>query len=109
VANAELRFPLIRQVVVGGGLGLPPIEGIAFFDAGTAFGDVLAGGDQVTQTRPNFQRGPAADPSDRGLFTSAGVGARMNLFGYAVLEGVYVNALDRPTGWHWQFSLQPGF
>jgi Tol biopolymer transport system component len=109
VANAELRFPLIRQVVVGGGLGLPPIEGIAFFDAGTSYGDVLSVNDEVRETRPNFRRGPAPDPNDRGMFTSAGVGARVNLFGYAVLEGVYVNALDRPTGWHWQFSLQPGF
>jgi hypothetical protein len=109
VANAELRFPLIRQVVVGGGLGLPPIEGIAFFDAGTSYGDVLSVNNEVLETRPNFRRGPAPEANDRGLFTSAGVGARVNLFGYAVLEGVYVNALDRPTGWHWQVSLQPGF
>ena len=109
VANAELRFPLIRQLVVGGGFGLPPIEGIAFFDAGTSYGDVLSINNEVLETRPNFRRGPAPEANDRGLFTSAGVGARVNLFGYAVLEGVYVNALDRPTGWHWQFSLQPGF
>ena len=109
VANAEVRFPLLRQVVVGGGFGLPPVEGIAFFDAGTAYGDVLGVNNSVQETRPNFRRGLPTDPNDRGIFTSAGVAARTNLFGYAVLEGVYVNALDRPTGWHWQFSLQPGF
>ena len=108
VANAELRFPLIRQAVVGAGIGLPPIEGILFADAGTAYGDVQGANNSVIQTRPNFRRG-VAPGDDRGLFTSAGVGARVNLFGYAVLEGVYVNAFDRPTGWHWQFSLQPGF
>ena len=108
VANAELRFPLIRQAVVGAGFGLPPIEGIAFVDAGTAYGDVQGPNGSTIETRPNFRRG-VAPGDDRGLFTSAGVGARVNLFGYAVLEGVYVNALDRPTGWHWQFSLQPGF
>jgi hypothetical protein len=38
-----------------------------------------------------------------------GVGGRMNLFGYAVLEAVYVKPLERERGWHWQFALQPGF
>jgi len=109
VANAELRFPLIRQIVVGGGLGLPPVEGIAFFDAGTSYGDVQGQGGGVVQTRPNFKRGVAPGDDDRGIFTSGGVGARINLFGYAVLEGVYVNAFERSRGWHWQFSLQPGF
>jgi hypothetical protein len=41
--------------------------------------------------------------------TTAGIGGRANLFGYFVLEAVYVNALDRPNGWHWEFALQPGF
>jgi outer membrane protein assembly factor BamA len=112
VANAELRFPLIRQIVVGGGLGLPPIEGIAFFDAGTSYGDVqertVDNQIAIVETRPNFKRG-VAPGNDRGIFTSGGVGARVNLFGYAVLEGVYVNAFERSRGWHWQFSLQPGF
>jgi len=109
VANVELRFPLVRQAVVGGGLGLPPIEGFGFFDAGTAYGDVQGNNGIVSSTRPTFRRGITADPTERALFTSAGVGARINLFGYAVLEGVYVNALDRDRGWHWQFALQPGF
>ncbi|HEY0036820.1 MAG TPA: BamA/TamA family outer membrane protein, partial [Longimicrobium sp.] len=109
VANAELRLPVLRQVVLGNGLGLPPVEGLIFFDAGTAYGDLLLGEGEVQRTRPTFRRGVQSDAGDRGIFTSAGVGARVNLFGYAVLEGVYVNALDRPTGWHWQFSLQPGF
>lgn len=108
VANAELRYPLLRQIMLGG-FGLPPMEAFAFFDAGTAYGDILNANNSVTQTRPNFRRGVASDVGDRGVFTSTGVGARLNLFGYAVVEGAYVNALDRPTGWHWQFSLQPGF
>ncbi|HYW06108.1 MAG TPA: BamA/TamA family outer membrane protein [Longimicrobium sp.] len=109
VANAEIRFPLLRQVVVGSGIGLPPVEGFGFVDAGTAYGDQRTREGGVLRTRPNFRRGIPTDPADRGLFTSAGVGARINLLGYVIVEGVYVNALDRPTGWHWQFSLQPGF
>jgi Tol biopolymer transport system component len=107
-ANAELRLPLIRPT--GGGLGIPPVEAIAFFDAGSAWGDLLLRDGTVVKTRPNWQVGLPDDTArDRGIFTSAGVGARVNLFGYFVLEGVYVNALDRPNGWHWEFALQPGF
>jgi Tol biopolymer transport system component len=109
VANVELRFPLLRQAVIGGGLGLPPIEGFGFFDAGTAFGKVRDNTGALVTTRPTFRRGITDDFTERALFTSAGLGARINLFGYAILEGAYVNALDRDRGWHWQFSLQPGF
>ncbi len=41
---------------------------------------------------------------------SAGVAARINLFGYAVAEIDYVRPLDRPgRGWLWQFNFMPGF
>ena len=112
VFNAELRFPLIRQVVVGPGIGLPPIEGIAFADAGIAWNS----GDELRFQRLQLQPNPAqpdlleADPSRRALLTSGGVGARVNLLGLFILEIDYVNAFDWPgRGWHWQFSLQPGF
>jgi hypothetical protein len=49
------------------------------------------------------------DPLRRGFMTSAGVGARVNLFGYFVVEMDYVNAFERQRGWHWQFAIQPGF
>ena len=48
VAKAELRFPLIRQLVVGTTVGLPPVEGFAFFDAGMAW---------TRSTRPAKVRG----------------------------------------------------
>lgn len=36
--------------------------------------------------------------------------ARINLFGYAVVEINFVRPLDRPRkGWFWQFALRPGF
>jgi Tol biopolymer transport system component len=101
VAKAELRFPLIRQLVVGTGIGLPPIEGIAFADAGVAWGR--------GQTPGFFERGILPDETRRGLITSAGVGARVNLFGYFILEVDYLRAFELQRGWRWNFALQPGF
>jgi outer membrane protein assembly factor BamA len=100
VANAELRFPLIQQLVVGNTIGFPPIEGFLFADAGITW-------DQSTS--PSFIRGVPSDPDERGILTSAGVGARVNLFGILVLEVDYVNAFQRDRGWHWQFGFVPGF
>jgi Tol biopolymer transport system component len=100
MGSAELRFPLIRQVVVGAGLGLPPIEGFLFGDGGVAWRDGVS---------PTFSRGRQADEGRHGLYTSIGAGARINVFGLLILEAAYVNPLDRPRGWHWQFAMQPGF
>jgi Tol biopolymer transport system component len=99
LVSAELRFPLIRQVVVGN-FGLPPIEGIAFADAGTAW---------KQGTRPVLRRGLTEDPEERGILTSAGVGGRINLLGFAILEVDYVNGFESDRGWHWVFALQPGW
>ncbi|HEX6925804.1 MAG TPA: hypothetical protein VF167_10240 [Longimicrobiaceae bacterium] len=99
VVNAELRFPLIRALVIGP-VGFPPIEGIAFYDAGVAWD---------RETTPVFQRGTDLDADERGILTSAGFGARVNLLGFAVLEVDYVKPLDAERGWHWQFAFQPGF
>ncbi len=114
VANVELRVPVIRQLVLGNSFGLPPVEGFAFFDAGSAWGNTPlqnlgTGQQQLVRSTPNFKRGVAPAADERGVLTSMGVGGRVNLFGYAVLEAVYVNPLDRDRGWHWQFALQPGF
>lgn len=108
VANAELRVPLLSRVLGQGGLS--PVEGIAFFDAGVAWGETQSiFSEEPVETRPVFRRGIQGDVEERGILTSAGVGGRVNLFGYAILEAVYVNAFERERGWHWQFSLQPGF
>ena len=48
--------------------------------------------------------------TERQPVRSVGVGARVNLFGYAVLEVDYAKPLDRPgKGWLWVFNLSPGF
>jgi Tol biopolymer transport system component len=109
LANMELRMPIISQLVVGNTLGLPPVEGFIFGDAGMAWGSIEVNPGQVLETSPTFRRGVDPDLQKRGIVTSAGVGARTNLFGYFVLEAVYVKAFERDRGFHWQFSMQPGF
>jgi Tol biopolymer transport system component len=109
VANVELRVPLVRPQVIRNAIGLPPIDGFAFVDAGTAWGRVEYNPNLIVETRPTFRRGIQQGAADRGVVTSAGVGARLNLFGYFVLEAAYVNAFERDLGWHWQLALQPGF
>ena len=109
VLNLELRVPLIRQLVVGNTLGLPPIEGFAFFDAGSAWGKQQLQTGELVNTTPTFRRGVEGALNERGVVTSAGLGARVNLFGYFILEGVYVKPFERDRGWHWQFAMQPGF
>ncbi|MBA2670005.1 MAG: PD40 domain-containing protein, partial [Gemmatimonadetes bacterium] len=105
VVNAELRFPLIRALVLGvAPIGFPPIEGFFFADAGTAWGETPQG-----TTTPIFARPGGENSLDRPFFTSIGAGARVNVFGYIIVEVDYVNPLDRDRGWHWQFNFQPGF
>jgi hypothetical protein len=100
LANLELRFPLVQALVLGPGLGIPPIEGFVFYDAGIAWNRA---------TTPVFQAGIPADPGQRGILHSAGVGGRVNLLGFAILEVGYVRPLVGDLGWQWQFALQPGF
>lgn len=109
LTNLELRMPILSQMVVGNRLGLPPVEGFVFADAGIAWGSVAGTQGQIVKTDFNFRRGVQPGVGERGIVTSAGVGARANLFGYFVLEAVYVKAFEREKGFHWQFSLQPGF
>ncbi len=102
IGNVELRFPLFRVLGIGKGYyGLLPIDMIAFYDWGTAWGADVFTGEQV---KPNFLGGT------RKSISSAGVGLRMNVFGYIVLGVNYVNPFDRPgKGWYFQFSFWPGF
>lgn len=95
VFNAEARLPFIGGVGVVPAANVPPIDLLAFFDAGSAW-------DRGQE--PEFLGG------DRELITSAGVGARMNLFGLLVLEVDYVRAFDRvDDDWVWDFHITPGF
>ena len=100
VAKAELRFPLVRQLVLGNVMALPPIEGFMFFDAGAAWN---------SETTPVFYNGVPELSNERGIMTSAGAGARINLFGYLILEVDYLRAFALENGWRWAFNFVPGF
>jgi hypothetical protein len=96
VVNAELRFPLFNVLGVGKGYyGILPLEFTAFADGGLAW----RGDDQAW-----FLGG------DRKPVWSAGMGLRVNLFGYAILGVSFVHPFNRPQkGWYFQFTFNPGF
>jgi outer membrane protein assembly factor BamA len=98
VANAELRFPIIRRFDVGSSFGLPPVDGLLFWDAGLAWS---AG------QKPHLGNAPAGnDPSiNRYPLTSYGAGIRVNLFNLAILRWDYAHPLVGGRKPNWTFSL----
>ena len=103
VANAELRFPLIRRFDLGIlPIALPPIDGHIFYDAGMAW----TAGQSISLTRPaNFDL-----TKQRYPLRSYGYGVRMNLFNIAILRWDYSVPRDsfNKKG-YWWFSLGPSF
>ncbi|HEU4565781.1 MAG TPA: BamA/TamA family outer membrane protein, partial [Gemmatimonadaceae bacterium] len=108
VANAELRFPLLRRADLGIiPIGLPPIEGVTFFDAALAW----FGGQKVSLRGYDPADG-ALDPSQtRHLLRSYGAGVRVNLFNVVLLRWDYAIPLDGPSrkNGYWRFSIAPSF
>jgi outer membrane protein assembly factor BamA len=102
VANVELRFPLTRSLVLGFlPVGLPPIEGALFYDAGIAWnsGDVL-----------HWRLNQSAGPTDKGLLRSYGGAIRVNLLGFVILRFDVTKPLDRVYNKaYWTVSLGPTF
>jgi hypothetical protein len=97
LANLELRFPPFGAFGGKGFYGPLPLDLLAFFDAGIAW------------TRAEKARFLSSDGT-RKWVRSVGAGARVNLFGYAVVEIDYVHPLDRPKkSWIWQFNFSPGW
>ncbi len=104
VANAELRFPLIRRLELGLlPIALPPLEGLFFFDAGMAWSK----DQKVYGSRPEFFDAN----TQRYPLRSYGMGLRLNLFNYAMLRWDYAVPLDRVGGRRgfWTWSLWPSF
>jgi outer membrane protein assembly factor BamA len=96
LANAELRFPVVRRVDLGFlPISLPPVDGHLFYDAGLAWSK----GQQV-----ELSNRQSTDPNTRTLLTSWGAGFRLNAFGFAILRMDYVIPLatpDRKGYWSW--------
>jgi len=95
VVNLEARAPAVGLFKGRLDYGPLPVELFTFFDAGVAW----------TRTeRPEFAGGA------REWVTSAGVGARVNLFGYIVTEFNLAKPLNRRgQGWKFVFNLRQGF
>ncbi|MGI9091152.1 MAG: BamA/TamA family outer membrane protein, partial [Gemmatimonadaceae bacterium] len=99
----ELRFPIIRRFDLGRSpIGLPPVDGAIFYDAGLAYNQ----GQTTSLTKPDNY-----DPNrQRFVMRSYGAGVRVNLFNLAVLRWDYAKPLDRvPNKFNWTFSLGASF
>ncbi|MDP9204958.1 MAG: hypothetical protein M3P12_05810 [Gemmatimonadota bacterium] len=98
VFNAELRFPIIRRFDVGSSFGLPPVDGLLFYDAGLAW--------SAGQT-PHLGNAPANNNPDLNRYplTSYGAGLRVNLFNLAILRWDYAHPLVGGRKPNWTFSL----
>jgi Tol biopolymer transport system component len=101
LVNAELRFPLVRTFNLGIiPIGLPPIDGLVFYDAGVAW----SAGQSV-----DFMRPADGDASVRFPLRSYGFGLRVNLFNMALARWDYSIPLDIDRKGFWTFSLGPSF
>jgi hypothetical protein len=95
VGNAEFRIPILGALGVVPSRGFPPVELAPFFDAGVAW-------------RRN-ERLASVVENGRDLVKSYGLSLRTNVLGFAVFQFSYVKPMDRPRGWHFDFSLLAGF
>lgn len=103
VFNAELRFPLLRNLGLGfAPVGLPPVEGAVFLDAGLAWN----AGNQVV-----LKRDPSAFKSEvRTPLFSTGISIRANVLGIMIVRADYAKPLSRSgIGAYWTLSLGPTF
>jgi Tol biopolymer transport system component len=98
VFNEELRFPIIRRFDIGSSFGLPPVDGLIFYDAGLAWskGQTPHLGNAPVGNNPNIDRYPLA---------SWGGGLRVNLFNLAVLRWDYARPMVGGRKPNWTFSL----
>lgn len=97
VANVELRFPLVRQFVLGVlPIALPPVDGLFFYDIGAAWSK----DQRLYPSKPDdydfaYERYP---------LRSYGFGVRLNLFNIALVRWDYSIPLDgsnRKGYWFW--------
>jgi hypothetical protein len=104
VANAELRFPLVRRLDLGVlPITLPPLDGLFFYDVGAAWSKDQS----LYLSRPaNYDVAKQRYP-----LRSYGFGLRLNLFNYAIVRWDYAIPLDQPGSKRgfWTWSLWPSF
>jgi Tol biopolymer transport system component len=104
VLNEELRFPIIRRFDLGSfPIGLPPVDGAIFYDAGLAWNP----GQAVRLARPGGFDPNTSPDTVRYFMRSYGASIRLNLFNLAVLRWDVARPLDRPNyrRFNWTFSI----
>jgi hypothetical protein len=94
VANFELRAPLVGLFKGRLEYGPVPVEIFGFVDTGLAW---------TRGTRPTFNGGT------QDWATSAGAGARVNVFGYLIAEVDLAKPFNRNRGFMWTFLLRPSW
>ncbi|HMA40024.1 MAG TPA: BamA/TamA family outer membrane protein [Gemmatimonadales bacterium] len=103
VGNVELRFPLTRSLVLGFlPIGLPPIEGALFYDAGVAWD---------SSSTVKWNRKDTDNPLlVRSVLRSYGGSIRVNFLGFVILRFDVTKPLNRPHNKaYWTISLGPTF
>jgi outer membrane protein assembly factor BamA len=103
VANVEFRFPLTRSLVLGFlPVGLPPIEGALFYDAGVAW---------QSGNKLKWNRSATDDPLVvRSPVRSYGGSIRVNFLGFVILRFDITKPLNRAYNKaYWTISLGPTF
>ena len=117
VANFEVRTPLLG-VEQYGLINFPflPTELVLFADVGVAADSPRclsvdpATGECDEYTDESLQWEWRRSGSGRIPVVSTGVSARFNVLGFMILEAYYAYPWQRPEkGWHWGFSLAPGW
>jgi hypothetical protein len=106
--NAELRFPLIRNLALGFlPIGFPPIEGAIFFDAGMAWNP----GNQIVWPWDGSRDASANKKSVRTPLKAYGFSIRANLGGVIIFKIDWARPLDRPGYRHgyWTLNIGPTF
>jgi len=99
VGNLELRFPPLGVLGIGGPFGALPVELLAFADGGIAW-----------FTKPAADRAFFLGDGQRKPVFSTGLGLRVNLLGFMIVEADLVHPFNRPNkGTHVQIGFTPGF
>jgi len=120
ILSTELRFPIIKELQIGFLGNFPPVDAVAFFDAGLAWSNNICSSSLLTDVNDCadtgqdvhlvWKRKPGQDPLFyREPLYSYGVGLRINVF-FTILRLDYAIPLSRTTkGGRFTVSFGPSF
>jgi Tol biopolymer transport system component len=117
--NVEVRVPVISELQIGFLGSFPPVDAVAFFDAGLAWDERVCRGANIERydrcldgetVHIVWDRKPGQDPYlYREPLLSYGLGLRVNVF-YTVLRMDYALPLNRPDrSGRFSLSFGPSF